>query len=358
MSEKDTINLLDLIHKLQKIIQLLIRKWILVSFVTFLGIIIGLWYSMNKKPIYSSTLSFVVEGEGNMGGIASIASTFGLGRAGGGQGVFTSANILDLLKSSSLVRKALLQPLNNNQKKSFVDYYIEFSGLKEKWDDNSEYKRINFKPNTTVDKLTTDQIEILGQITSTIKEDITVEIKNPENTIISIDLDSHNETFSMYFPEQLIKVVSEYYIETKTRKAKLNYEVIKQQTDSVRLELNKAISGVASANDNTFLLNPAFNIKRVPSIHKEVNVQANQAILTELVKNLELSRMNLLNETPFIEIIDRPISKISPRRFTKSKGILIGGFTGLFLIIFFLIIKEYLRNLLSEVSTKTITEGN
>ena len=345
MSEKEVFNINELIEKLKGTLQFLLKKWITIVLIISIGAILGLIYSMRQKPVYNSSLTFVIEGESMGGGLSGLASTFGLGRMGGSQGVFSSANILALLKSRKLVEKTLLQPLSSNRKKTYAELYFKFSGLQETFEKNPELKSITFKPDTDLKKLTPAQNIVLGAIYASIVQDqLNVEIKNPDNTIINIDIKSINEEFSRHFPEELIKIVSEYYIETKTKKAKSNYLVIKQLTDSVRIELNNAITGVATANDNTFLLNPAFNVKRVPSVHKEVNVQANQAILTELVKNLELARMNLLNETPFIEIIDTPVSPIPADKLAKSKAIVIGGFLGGFLIIGYLVVLNYVRN--------------
>lgn len=349
MAEKNVINVLEIIQIVKKTKVFLLKKWLIILAFTTIGASIGLIYSINKKPSYNSSLSFIVEGEASSG-LAGLASTFGLGKAAGNQGMFNSANILDLLKSRSLVQKALLKPLTYNPKKSFADLYIEFSDLKEGWENKPEMKNFQFTTGSELKNLTQIQLQVLTQIYSLVTKDIIVENKNPDNTIIYLDIKSNNEEFSRYFPEQLIKVVSEYYIETKTRKAKLNYQVLKIQTDSVRAELNSAITGVASANDNTFLLNPAFNVKRAPSAHKEVSVQVNQAILSELVKNLELSRMNLLNETPFIEIIDTPVSPIPPKELGKIKGIIFGGIISGFLIVAFLIFQNYLKTLFKETT--------
>jgi hypothetical protein len=38
-------------------------------------------------------------------------------------------------------------------------------------------------------------------------------------------------------------------------------------------------------------LNPALNVRRAPSARKQVDVQANTAILTELVKQSELAKV-------------------------------------------------------------------
>jgi uncharacterized protein involved in exopolysaccharide biosynthesis len=99
------------------------------------------------------------------------------------------------------------------------------------------------------------------------------------------------------------------------------------------------------ANDNTFGLNPALNIKRVPSARRQVDVQANTAILTEIVKQAELAKVTLRKETPLIQVIDQPILPLHKEQFGKIKGLLLGGLIAGFLVIIFLIIKRILNQL-------------
>jgi uncharacterized protein involved in exopolysaccharide biosynthesis len=95
------------------------------------------------------------------------------------------------------------------------------------------------------------------------------------------------------------------------------------------------------------MLNPALNVNRAPSAKRQVDVQANTAILTELVKQTELAKVTLRKETPLIQVIDRPILPLPKERFGKAKGILVGGILAEFLILLFLIIKRVLNQLLS-----------
>lgn len=119
--------------------------------------------------------------------------------------------------------------------------------------------------------------------------------------------------------------------------------ILQRQTDSIRAELNGAITGVAIATDNTFNLNPALNVRRAPSSRRQVDVQANTAILTELVKQSELAKVALRKETPLIQVIDSPILPLAKERFGKAKGIIYGGFLGGFLILIFLVIKRLIK---------------
>jgi uncharacterized protein involved in exopolysaccharide biosynthesis len=337
MTDKDEVSILEIIQKIKDIFNFLLKKWVIICIISIIGAAAGFIYVSISKPKYASTLSFVVDGKSSTSGLAGIANMIGLGGGINNQ-VFTPENIVELMKSRTLIQKALMMPQVSNPKKSLADLYVEFHDLNKKETGDTSFQKIYFKPYLKANELSLNQNKMIERIyNQLILKELEIEIKNPKNSIIYIDINTINEEFSRYFPENLINVTSEYYIESKTRKAKINYETIKQQTDSVRQELNNAISGVAVANDNTFLLNPAYNVKRVPTAHKEVNVQANTAILTELVKNLELSRMNLLNETPVIEIIDTPVSPLKKQKIGKIKGILIGGIIGSFLIIISLI---------------------
>jgi len=92
-------------------------------------------------------------------------------------------------------------------------------------------------------------------------------------------------------------------------------DILVRQTNSIRGELNGEITGVAVANDNTFGLNPALNVKRVPSAKRQVDVQANTAILFEIVKQAELAKATLRKEIPLIQVIDKPILPLPKENF-------------------------------------------
>ena len=169
--------------------------------------------------------------------------------------------------------------------------------------------------------------------------------KDKKIAIITIDVSSTNELFSKYFTESLVKEVSDFYVTTKSKKARENMDILERQTDSIRGALNGAITGVAVANDNTFGLNPAMNVRRAPSARRQVDVQANTAILTELVKQTELAKVTLRKETPLIQVIDQPILPLKKEKFGKAKGIVMGGVLAGFLVVLGLIVRRLLKSI-------------
>ena len=92
-------------------------------------------------------------------------------------------------------------------------------------------------------------------------------------------------------------------------------------------------------------MNPALNVRRAPSARRQVDVQANTAILTELVKQSEMAKVTLRKETPLIQVIDRPILPLKKERLGKVKGFILGGFLVGILAVFFLISRRFLKGL-------------
>ena len=171
--------------------------------------------------------------------------------------------------------------------------------------------------------------------------------KDKKITILSIEVTSENEVFSKIFCESIAKETSDFYIETKSKKSKINVNVLQRQTDSVRNELNSAINGVANETDNVYNLNPAFNIKGAPSKKKQIDVTANTAILTNLVVQLELAKITLRKETPLIQLIDRPILPLVKEKSGNLKSIILGGFLADLIYILYLIFGRLYRKMTS-----------
>ena len=248
-----------------------------------------------------------------------------------------------------MVEKTLLSPVVVEDKTiSLAEMYIQNNEWRKGWQKKSNFEKLDFLPNANRQKFTRVQDSILGVIYNNLSASaLSVVQKDKKVSIISIVVVSSSELFSKSFCEALAKEVSDFYIDTKSKKSRENMLVLERQTDSIRRELNGAITGVAAANDNTFGLNPAMNVRRAPSARRQVDVQANTAILTELVKQTELAKVTLRKETPLIQIIDKPILPLPKEKFGKSKGILLGGFLSGFLAVMFLLIRKIFKNIIS-----------
>jgi hypothetical protein len=350
MEEKipnDEISLKELIEKGKEWYLYLLSQWKIIVLAGVIGAALGLTYSFIKKPVYTATLTFALEddkGSGG-GGLGLLAGSFGIDLGGGGGSIFTGSNLTELFKSRTMVEQTLMTPVTVNGKViSLAEMYIQINKWRDSWVENPKYATIQFLPDIKRKYFTRVHDSILGVIYSNLsKNSLSVAQKDKKISIISMDVASSNELFSIYFCEALAKQVGQFYVSTKSKKARMNMEILERQTDSIRAELNGAITGVAVANDNTFNLNPALNVRRAPSARRQVDVQANTAILTELVKQTELAKVTLRKETPLIQVIDRPILPLPKERCGKVKGLAIGGFLAGFLTVLWLIVRRLLK---------------
>lgn len=344
--QNDEISLKELLLKVKELYSYLLSKWKIIFLAGIIGAALGITYSLIKKPIYTATLSFALEDEKGGGGLGSalgLASSFGLDLGGSGGGIFTGSNLTELFKSRSMVEKTLLSPVNINGKIiSLAEMYIQNNEWRDKWSLNPKLVSIQFLPNSNSKLFTRVQDSIIGVMYQNLSNgSLSVGQKDKKISIISIDVSSTNELFAKYFCEALAKQVGNFYVDTKSKKARINMAILERQVDSIRSELNGSITGVAVANDNTFNLNPAMNVRRAPSARRQVDVQANTAILTELVKQSEMAKVTLRKETPLIQVIDRPILPLAKESFGKLKGGILGGGIFVFISIFFLVGRKF-----------------
>jgi uncharacterized protein involved in exopolysaccharide biosynthesis len=350
----DEISLKEIILKIKNVIIFLKSKWKIIFIACFFGSITGLTYALFQKTTYKAVLTFAMEddkaGSGSLSGALGIASSFGidLGGAGGG-GAFAASNLAELMKSRLMVEKVLLEPILIHDKTiSLAEYYIQINDLRKSWDKNPTLNKIQFLPNADRSNFTIEQDSILKQIHKSLidKEKLSIMQKDKKVTILSIEVTSIDEFFSKTFCEKLANSTSNFYIETKSKKSRINMEVLQRQVDSVRNALNGSISGVANEIDNVYNLNPAFNIKAAASKKKQIDVQANTSILTNLVVQLELAKITLRKETPLIQLIDSPILPLEKIKTSKLKSIIIYGALSFLISVFLLILTNiYKKNI-------------
>lgn len=353
-TEADEMSLKEVVYKITEWIRYLKSQWKIIMLIGFLSAGIGFVYAIFQKPKYIAELTFALEEEKPSGGISgalglasSLGIDVGIGSAGG---AFSGTNIQELMKSRTLVEKALLTPITVNKKtQSLADFYIEFSEMNKKWGEYPALTNMHFPPNSDRTKFNLQQDSILGILYKKIAGTngiLTVTQKDKKISILTVEVNANNELFAKVFAETIAGVVSEFYIDTKSKKAKLNYDILQKQTDSVRNELNAAITGVAIANDNTYNLNPALNVRRTPSAKRQIDIQANTAILTQLVTNLEMAKVGLRKETPLIQIIDKPILPLPRNKVGKFRSMAVGGFLGVFMAVITLTFVSQWRRLM------------
>jgi hypothetical protein len=347
----------NLILKVESWLHYIFSKWATILIISLVGGLIGYVISTIKKPVFVAASTFVIEdtdklnGMGQFAGLASIVGLdLSLNDAGG---IFQGDNILELYKSNTMIEKTLLTEVDNGGKKEvLVNRYIEFNKLREKWAKRPELVNLQFNPSRdSLDNPATTRLKdsVLSTIVRTVAEDYLI-IEKPDKrlNIIKAEVRAPDEFFAKAFDEQLVKNVNDFYIQTKTIKALQNVRLLQHKTDSIRLEMSgtRYSPPASSANAKRIdLSGPLGSIQR-----SQFSTQTNWAILSELVKNLELSKITLQKQMPLIQLIDRPKFPLENDSIPPLKAAVIGFFIFGFLTILWL----WLKRLYLELKTEAV----
>lgn len=333
----------DLIIKIKSGIRYIRSKWLTILIVSILGALIGLSYSIYKKTTYKAVCTFVLEdakggGMGQYSGLASIAG-INIGDGGGG-GIFEGDNIMELYKSRSMIEKTLLVSCNFEGKKQLlIDRFIDGNNLRSKKKEDGKLGQVDFNGNP--DNFNRKQDSIITILVDLFNQKI-LNVSKPDKklNIISVEVVTNDELFSKCFTDKIVQTVNDFYVQTKTKKAYQNVQILQHQADSVRMILNSSINGVASAIDADPNANPLLSTLKVTSQKRQVDVQANTAIYGQMMQNLELAKISLRQEMPLIQVIDKPVLPLPKTKLSKSFGFIAGLIMGLFLSVGVLVTKK------------------
>lgn len=343
---EDEISLKKLILKAQEWGGYLLSKWLIILIFGILGGTMGILFSTLKKTQYIAELTFVLEDSksNSLGAYIGLASQFGLDLGGNsGSGIFSGDNIIEFLKSRLMVEKTLLSSIVvNGKEQSLADFYLQINSGSSK----QAKSLISFPSGTDRAKFTLQQDSLLQVIYSNIINlNLTVSKPDKKLSFIAVSCSSGNELFSKAFTERLVKEATLFYIQTKTQRSAANVQNLQQKADSIESLLNRKTYSVAAAQDMN--LNPARSIAGVEVELASRNKVILQTIYAEVIKNLEISKMAMIQETPIIQIVDAPMLPLKRKKLGWLKGIILGGILGGILIAFLLLCKRLYKEIIS-----------
>ena len=304
--------------------------------VTVIFSLIGFAISKIQDKEYEAVLSFIVEDQSdaaNQPSLSGVASLVGFD-IGGGSSSFSQQNIIELLKSRNIIEKTLK---NNSDIGGRVDlllnHYIRINNL---IDDSST---IDFSGNY-IDSIT--NVVWL----SIIDRDMHVLYQNDEANILNLSFKSLNDEFAKIFTQIIISEISEMYSVYQTEKTRISLNNLESRSDSIFSELKSSERRLARIKDkNTRVITSSGRLSEIQYMRE---VQVLNSIYIELRKNIELTNMNLLDETPLIQVIDIPVLPLEETNRSMLFWIIISSSLGLFFVMFVIILRKLVRDSLLE----------
>jgi hypothetical protein len=323
----------DIIAKLKSTF---IKHFKLLLLVGCVGALLGLSYSLIKHTKYNAEITFLVEENKSGGGLlSSLGSQIGIdvsSMAGGGNSVISGDNMLELLKSKSMMQECLLTPFQKDSSYLLADRYSDVYQLREKWASSDKVGvQVHFADVKLAPRLKDSLLSVI--IKRIYKKEFSVAKPDKKLGFFKVSSSTNDELLSMYITERIIKIATDFYVNNKTSRLKNNVARLEHRTDSIgKLLNNRTYSAV---NDMRLMLNlnPAdINAQGSAEISQRDKMVLS-TVYGELIKNLEISKTALVQETPTIQITDKPILPLEKDEMKWYEGLIV-GFVAPFIFLF------------------------
>jgi hypothetical protein len=304
------------------------KKFKLIVF-GIIGGSLGIIYAWLKPITYTARLTFVVEESKGGGGslLSGLAGQFGfdLGGLSGTGGVLAGDNVQQLLRSQKMIKNTLLTHFGNSTTISIADEYARTSKLSESWGKKyNDGKAVRFPLDSAA--YTRLQDSLLQVITQRISEkELGVGKPDKKLSFFEATVTMHNEALAQVFTTRLIDQATRFYIDTKTKRQRNNVNRLQARADSIGLILNQRTYSASQANNIMLDVNPAYPTANVGVELKQRDKLVLQTIYAEIVKNLEISRTMLIQETPTFQVVDEPELPLKKNRTGYLISIIYGG---------------------------------
>ena len=340
-TKEESFSLNDLLKIVKVYWDFLLKYWWIVVVVGLLGGVFGLIYACVRTTKYEARYVFTIGGSSSSTSqMGSISALLGLGS--NSMGAFSGDNILELFKSRSLVENTLLSPtVYNGDTITFMEYALICDSVRvkcmerEDLDEETEEGKVSIcdvefpygQQRSTFTRVQ-DSI-LLAKAGALLQANVFVEKRDKKLSYVEYAFTYSDEDFAKAFAASHLAQVSSFYVNTKTELSRLNISSFQIQADSVRKELDKALSSrayYADGNMNAVRQSVGVQLRKL-----DTDIQILATSYAEMIKNIEVLKLDLARETPLIQVIDHPVFPLPNDKMRKAKAIVIGGFLGGFL---------------------------
>jgi uncharacterized protein involved in exopolysaccharide biosynthesis len=287
------------------------------------------------KPVhFKAESAFIAEETGKSGGLASmmsIASQFGLGSSGGKD---NSEKLIEMLKSRKILERAFMDSAVVEGKSDLIiNHFIDYTSFGKALKADEQLQSLRFTAGTPLTRVQDSIMMVLHE--NLHKEGIKTESKK-SSSMLKLQILTEHEEVSVALNAAMLKMLNEYYIETTVARQKNMFDILQNRADSLRLEIELREKMMAKSTDDNML---SFRMEqRVDALRLKREIQVNNLVYAEVIKNLEMARANLLNETPVLSVIDQavpPLEKVKPaKKYWLAGGLILGGFLAILFILF------------------------
>lgn len=356
------ISLKEFVIKTRQYLSYLATKWklLLLSSLVF-AILFGV-LNINKPKRYTATLSFMlnVDERGLNSGLGSILGQFGFGI---GASETNYDKIMKLSQARIITEKTVFDSISILDREDFLANHI-ITGLEEanEWDNSGFLNR--FKKDTLSIggfRFSNDSLSNFGLLENKALKTLHYKLVGSDKHkamfvpdydeltgIMTLSMTSYNEALSIEFVKGVFKNLSDYYIEKSTEKQQYEYDILREKYDSINYVLKNVQYRLAALEDSDKQI---FRKKDILEKNRlKVEEQKLQYVSGKAEEQVQIAKIALDNKTPYIQLIDIPLSPIKPDNRPLVLNILLGLFAGFMLCLMVLVFVKLYNDILIEES--------
>ncbi len=338
------LKLSDLIEYLKFLIELVKKNFIKIALIGIATGVLAILVVTFQKPVYKAKLSFLLnENDPGMSfNISSLAGLAGLSGLGGGVNV-SEDKLIFLANSRALIGSTLLCKTNIDGKDDILaNHYIRKFKLDKGFKKDTVLENFDGFANDKTNKLSYQENKaidiIIKQITDQKKYGI--EVKKKAGIVaqwagvVSLEFKDVHEEIAKVFIDTLYGKLSEYYTQKAIGRQLRTYNLIKHRADSIQGLLTEAENrgaNLADENIKLFRMRGRLEIER-----SKRDVEMLTLMYAEVIKNLEMAKFNLDNQTPVFQIVDTPTYPLYYKKTSRSLAGIAGAFFGALAFVIYL----------------------
>jgi uncharacterized protein involved in exopolysaccharide biosynthesis len=316
-------------------------RWFLLILALLILLVVVKYLFFNPIQYVASQTFTINDGGDKFNNFMSLASKFGVDAGSTSDGEISTDIVTDLLHCNSILSKSLLDVSNNKQYliNEVLDSLNWRKAMAKKLKITPDFKFQHFSLAT----MTRTEMAVLKWLN--MKLDKTIEVKVAKSNLIQCNVTTTNEWFSKNFCESLVQNLSIMYISKKTEQSRAVYNLVQTRVDSIQKTLCYNEEIYALNADKTKITTKFTGTVEQRKVQRDVVLL--NVLYSEAIKNLELVKFNLANETPVFQVIDRPMYPLEEKK-SELIILLIFAVISSFILFNFLVYFSFIKNIVSS----------
>jgi hypothetical protein len=314
--------LTNIVSRIKKNILWIIPLSILVGLVNF-------YFASQQKTLYKSYSKIFPMNASEADPLSGMKASLGMGSE---SNLSKYYNVNELVNSKHISRQIVAYPSNNSRQKKLYDWVINDYNNQQFWTSD----KININTDSTEKIITASSLLIAA-----------TNIKIEKSEFTSIECTTGDKDLSLRLNECILQCLSDFYIASKTEKARTDLMNIGLLKDSLKGSLDYLERATAGFTDNSqYVVKDIANLPKMKleRLHEEIAEQYKTTAMAYQNANFKL-----LSESPIFQILDKPMGPVQTIVPAKKKSFFVGFAIALVLSIIFAIRAELIAIITQEL---------